>query len=167
MPAEFGGIRNAWSLKPDARVAARSANVPVRVGYTAGVFDMLNVGHVRLIERARALCDFLVVGVSTDVLCQQLKGAPPRIPFPERMLIVQSIRHVDSVVPQTSLDKLAMWEVLRFDVLFVGDAVRDDVFWINVAARLAHVGAAVTYLPATYTSDGALLERYADESPQD
>lgn len=162
-----GGIRIARTLTADARIAPRSATVPARVGYTAGVFDMLNVGHVRLIERARSLCDFLVVGVSTDELCLQFKGAPPQIRFQERMLIVQSIRHVDSVVPQTSLDKLDMWEVLRFDVLFAGDAVRHDAYWIDVAERLSQVGATVTYLPATYSPDGALLERYDGGSPQD
>lgn len=139
--------------------AGRRAARRAVVGYTAGVFDVFNVGHLNLLASARAQCDHLVVGVSTDELCTEVKGVPPHIPLVERMAIVQSVRHVDAVVPQTTMDKIAAWDALRFDVLFVGDAALGSPYWVDVQNRLTVVGAAVAFLPATYVEGGALLDR--------
>ena len=46
----------------------------LRVGFTNGVFDLIHPGHVRLLTRARAICDRLVVGLNTDASVRRLKG---------------------------------------------------------------------------------------------
>lgn len=132
---------------------------PGVVGYTAGVFDLFHVGHLRLLRGARERCDYLVVAVSTDELATEVKGEPPVVPFLERMAIVQSVRYVDHVVPQVSFDKDAAWRTFGFDVMFVGDNVRDAPRWRRVAERMAELGVRLEFLPATYTRDGRLLER--------
>lgn len=91
-----------------------------RTGYTTGVYDMFHVGHLNVIRRAKELCDFLIVGVSTDELVRQYKHKTPVIRFEERKAIVEAVRYVDKVVPQTTLDKMEAWERLRYDVLFQG-----------------------------------------------
>jgi glycerol-3-phosphate cytidylyltransferase len=129
------------------------------IGYTAGVWDLFHAGHLNLLRQARELCEFLVVGVTTDELAEQVKGEPPVISFLERMAIVQSIRYVDAVVPQTSMDKTAAWATLTFDVIFVGDALRTSGNWQQLEQRMAERGARVHYLPSTYVRGGELLER--------
>src|SRR5690606_30900658 len=63
------------------------------VGFTAGVYDLFHIGHLRILQNAAGLCDRLIVGVSTDELVAY-KGKAPVIPFTERMEIVRSVREV-------------------------------------------------------------------------
>ena len=48
------------------------------VGFTTGVFDLFHIGHLNLLYRARGLCDKLIVGVTTDELCESGKIRNPR-----------------------------------------------------------------------------------------
>jgi glycerol-3-phosphate cytidylyltransferase len=141
-----------------ASPARPSRSGPV-VGYTAGVFDMFHVGHLNVFRHAGEDCDFLIVGVTTDELAEARRGVRPVIPLIERMAIVQHVRHVDHVVPQSSMDKLAAWEVLKFDVLYVGDNLRGAAEWATVEQELAQVGVDVVYVPATHVRSGELLSR--------
>ena len=77
------------------------------IGYTTGVFDLFHVGHLNVLRRAKGLCDRLIVGVTTDELLLSYKQKRALIPFNERIEIVESIRYVDTVLPQDSMDKLA------------------------------------------------------------
>ena len=91
-----------------------------KIGYTTGVYDMFHIGHLNVLKRAKELCEYLIVGVSTDELVESYKHKKPIIPFEERAEIVKAIRYVDEVVPQTSMDKLQAWEKLRFEAMFHG-----------------------------------------------
>ena len=92
----------------------------MKIGYTTGVYDLFHIGHLNLLKNAKSLCDKLIVGVTTDELVAY-KNKKAVIPFNERMEIVSNIKYVDLVVPQESMDKMEMWEKLKFDVMFVGD----------------------------------------------
>lgn len=71
---------------------------------TFGTFDVFHVGHLRLLERARALGDRLVVGVSTDDLNIRKKGRPPVFTQGERVDIIAALRCVDEVFLEESLE---------------------------------------------------------------
>lgn len=136
----------------------RSA-APELVGYTAGVFDMFHMGHLNLFRAASERCGLLIAGVTTDELALEQRGARPVIPLIERMALVQHVRYVDDVVPQSSMDKVEAWEVLRFDVLFAGDNLRGTPRWLGIERDMAEVGVRVVYVPATHVRSGKLLSR--------
>ena len=127
------------------------------VGYTTGVFDRFHVGHLNLLARAREQCDRLIVGVSTDDVVLDYKGHAPIVPYAERVAIVKAIRYVDEVVPQTSMDKFAAWEKLRFNRLFHGNDWKGSAMYNEVEAKLKAVGVEVVYFPYTQGTSSTLL----------
>jgi glycerol-3-phosphate cytidylyltransferase len=89
---------------------------------TFGTFDVFHVGHLRLLERARALGDVLVVGVSTDALNIAKKGRPPVFPEDERVALIRALRCVDEVFLEHSLELKREYLLRhRADVLAMGD----------------------------------------------
>jgi glycerol-3-phosphate cytidylyltransferase len=119
------------------------------VVYTAGAFDLLHIGHLRIIQNAAALGDTLVVGVSTDELIEQYKGVRPTIPYDERREIVASLKGVDLVVPQHTVDKFEVWQRLRFHRWVVGDDWYDSESYQEYRRRLADEGVETIFLPYT------------------
>ena len=116
---------------------------------TYGTFDLLHHGHIRLLERAKSLGDYLIVGVSTDELVQQEKHKTPVIPYEERKEIIAALKYVDQVVPQKNKNKLAAWEELHFDKMFVGDDWKGTEVWNKIEAELKTVGCDTVYIPYT------------------
>lgn len=130
-------------------------------GYTAGVYDLFHMGHLNLLRNARAMCDKLIVGVTTDEVARY-KHKDPVIPFSERIEIVRSCRYVDAAVAQTELDKFAAWQRLHYDRLFVGDDWLGHASWKAYESKLAEVGAQVIYLPYTQGTSSTKLQRTLD-----
>lgn len=75
-----------------------------RTVITFGTYDVLHVGHIRLLKRAAALGDRLAVGVSADALNIAKKGRAPVFSQAERLEIVGSLRCVDEVFVEESLE---------------------------------------------------------------
>ena len=98
------------------------ARQPARTVLTFGTFDVFHVGHLRVIERAAALGDRLVVGVSADALNRSKKGREPVFSQAERLSIVGALRVVDAVFVEESLE-LKRHYLLEHgaDVLVMGD----------------------------------------------
>lgn len=66
------------------------------VGITSGCFDLFHFYHLRYLERCKALCDFLIVGVDSDLLVSQNKSKTPVIPEHHRMAVVDALKCVDA-----------------------------------------------------------------------
>jgi len=79
--------------------------MPKRV-LTYGTFDYLHIGHVNILRRAKALGDYLVVGLSTDEF-NWLKHKQSHSSFEERKAILESIRYVDLVIPEATWEQKA------------------------------------------------------------
>lgn len=127
------------------------------VGYTTGVFDMFHIGHLNILKRAKAQCEHLIVGVSTDDLVRSYKSKTPIIPFEERFTIVGAIKYVDEVVPQTSMDKFKAWEQLKFNALFHGSDWKDSDMYNAIVKQFSEVGVDVVFLPHTAGISSTLL----------
>ncbi len=102
-----------------------------RTVITFGTFDVFHVGHLRILERAAALGDRLIVGVSADALNERKKGRAPVFTQHERLEIVSALRVVDGVFIEESLEQKRDY-ILEHnaDVLVMGDdwAGRFDEF---------------------------------------
>jgi glycerol-3-phosphate cytidylyltransferase len=128
----------------------------MKVGYTSGVYDLFHMGHLNLLRNAKAMCEKLVVGVTTDELVGY-KNKKSVIPFAERMEIVRSIQYVDAVVPQENMDKFEMWQKLKFDVMFVGDDWFKSDKWEDLDRKFKEVGVKIVYFPYTKGTSSTLL----------
>ena len=117
---------------------------------------MFHIGHLNVLKNAKAQCDYLIVGVSTDDLVGY-KGKHAMIPFEERKEIVAAIKYVDEVVTQENMDKLGAWKKYHFDVMFVGDDWKGTDKWNKIEAELAEVGAKVVYFPYTKGTSSTLI----------
>ncbi len=94
-------------------------NSKMILGYTAGVYDLFHIGHLNILKNAKSLCDKLIVGVSTDELVKDYKNKTPIIPFHERLEIIRSIKFVDGVMPQDTMNKVEIWRKVKFDIMIV------------------------------------------------
>lgn len=119
------------------------------IGYTTGVFDLFHMGHLNIIKRAKEQCDYLIVGVSTDELVEKYKNKRPIIAYEERVAIVEAIKYVDKVVPQTSRDKMAAWETYGFHKMFVGDDWKGSALFNELEEKFEPLGVEIVYFPYT------------------
>lgn len=82
----------------------RSEAILSKTVITYGTFDMFHIGHLNLLTRVKGLGDRLIVGVSTDEF-NVLKGKKTLIPFEQRRQIVEAIRGVDLVIPESKWEQ--------------------------------------------------------------
>ncbi|HIA28344.1 MAG TPA: glycerol-3-phosphate cytidylyltransferase [Planctomycetes bacterium] len=130
------------------------------VGYTTGVFDLFHIGHLNILRNARAMCDRLIVGVTTDELLEEYKGKHPVIPFEERIQIVRAIEHVDVAVAQESMNKFEVWKKMQFDIMFVGDDWHQTPQWEIIEAKFSEVGVRIAYFPYTRGTSSTLINDF-------
>ena len=111
---------------------------------TYGTFDLLHYGHIRLLERAKALGDYLIVALSTDEFNALQKHKNSYFPYEARKSLLEAIRYVDLVVPETC------WEQKRTDIhQYHVDIVVMGDDWQGRFDYLREEGAEVVYLPRT------------------
>lgn len=89
---------------------------------TYGTFDLLHVGHLRLLKRARALGDHLTVAISTDEFNLVEKSKTCVIPYDDRALLVSNLKCVDEVLSENSWDQKVRDIVdNKIDMFVMGD----------------------------------------------
>lgn len=161
MNHDFTTIRNQYAFDvvftgtegvDITNVQTETAVMPDRhqvIGYTTGTYDLFHIGHLNIIRRAKELCDYLIVGVSTDELVENYKHRLPVYKQKERMEIIGALKYVDQVVEQTSLDKMDAWKELHFNKLFHGDDWKGSSLYNHIEEELKTVGCEITFLPHT------------------
>jgi glycerol-3-phosphate cytidylyltransferase len=110
---------------------------------TFGTFDVLHVGHLRILQRSGELGDRLVVGVSSDALNVAKKGREPVFSQDERCELVLNLKCVDEVFVEESLElKRDYIQQHKADVLVMGDDWAGRFVFVSDLCR-------VVYLPRT------------------
>lgn len=116
--------------------------VVMKVVITYGTYDVLHLGHINLLRRAKALGDYLIVGLSTDEF-NAVKGKKSFYSYEQRKQILESIRYVDLVIPEENWEqKVKDIKEHKADVFVMGSD------WENKFNELREV-CEVIYLPRT------------------
>ena len=137
-----------------------------RIVFTNGCFDLLHIGHLRYLEKAKALGDILVVGVNSDASVQGLKGPRrPVLPLEERMELLSGLECVDYVVSFDEPTPLKLITVLKPHLLVKGgDWSKETIVGKEVVESLGGEVVALPFIEGTSTSRliETILERYAN-----
>ncbi|MBM6721509.1 SDR family NAD(P)-dependent oxidoreductase [Pseudoflavonifractor phocaeensis] len=141
--------------------ASRRNNVSgqATVGYMSGTFDLFHIGHLNLIRRAKAMCDYLVVGIHRD---GARKGKETFIPFNERMEIIRSISYVDEVIaaPEEDCD---VYSQIPYDYLFVGSDYKGSERFLRYEKMFAKTKTKIVYFPYTTGTSSTQLREALDK----
>ena len=110
---------------------------------TYGTFDLLHYGHINLLRRAKKLGDYLVVALSTDDF-NLLKNKKCYFSYEKRKALLEAIRYVDLVIPETSWEqKKSDMHEYHIDTFVMGDD------WKGKFDFLKAEGVEVVYLSRT------------------
>lgn len=122
---------NGQDYEAQAELAPGEERPAQRRVLTYGTYDLLHFGHVRLLKRAAALGDYLVVALSSDEF-NALKGKQSFYPYEVRKEMLESVRYVDLVIPEDRWEQ-KIDDVLKYDIDVVvmgGDWAGDPRFEI-------------------------------------
>jgi len=98
-----------------------------RIAFTNGCFDLLHVGHVKYLQKARTCGDLLILGLNSDASIRRLKGEKrPLIGQSERAHILAALDCIDYVVIFDEDTPIKLLETLRPDVLVKGGDYTPD-----------------------------------------
>jgi rfaE bifunctional protein nucleotidyltransferase chain/domain len=119
-------IKNIRTIKT---VAASLKARRKKIVFTNGCFDILHVGHIRYLRKAKSLGDILVVGLNTDRSVRQIKGEKrPIVPQAERAEVLAALEFVDYVVFFDEPDPFTLIEKVKPHILVKGaDWTKDKI----------------------------------------
>ena len=122
---------------------------------TYGTFDLLHYGHINLLKRAKELGDYLIVALSTDEFNILHKGKECYFTYEERKLMLEAIKYVDLIIPESSWEqKESDIEKYSVDTFVMGDD------WQGKFNHLKEKGVKVIYLPRTPEISTTQIKKY-------
>lgn len=101
----------------------------MKYGITFSAFDLLHAGHVKMLEEAKSICDYLIVGLQTDPTLDRPDKNKPTQSVVERYIQLKACKFVDEIVPYaTEQDLEDILQSFQIDVRIVGDEYQDKNF---------------------------------------
>lgn len=150
-PHEYG--LHSYQYKKDSDRLDNSKKV--KIGYLSGTFDLFHVGHLNLLRRAKAQCDYLIVGVHDS---GKWKGKETFIPLEERKAIVGACKYVDKVV-NSCLEDSDAWDLYHYDRLFVGSDYKGTERFRRYEEYFADKGVEIVYFPYTQSTSSTQIRK--------
>lgn len=127
---------------------------------TYGTFDLLHYGHINLLRRAKALGDYLVVVVSSDEFNWNEKQKKCYFTYEERKAMVEAIRYVDLVIPETNWEqKITDVKEYHIDTFVMGDDWAGKFDFLKDYCE-------VVYLPRTPEISTTQIKQELKSTPQ-
>lgn len=88
---------------------------------TYGTYDLLHIGHINLLKRAKALGDYLIVALSTDKF-NIIKHKTSFLPYAQRKVILEAIKYIDEIIPEENWEqKIEDVKKHKVDIFVMGD----------------------------------------------
>ncbi|TRX15964.1 adenylyltransferase/cytidyltransferase family protein [Flavobacterium franklandianum] len=101
----------------------------MKTAITFSAFDLLHAGHIKMLEEAKANCDYLIVGLQTDPTLDRPEKNKPTQTVVERYIQLKGCKFVDEIVPYaTEQDLEDILKSFQIDMRFVGDEYKDRDF---------------------------------------
>jgi D-beta-D-heptose 7-phosphate kinase / D-beta-D-heptose 1-phosphate adenosyltransferase len=136
-----------------------------RIVFTNGCFDLLHIGHLRYLEKAKTFGDVLVVGINSDPSVRSLKGPErPILPADERAEILSGLGCVDFVTVFDESNPFALISLLQPHLLVKGgDWTRETIIGKEVVERSGGEVVIIPFVEGSSTSRliETIMERYA------
>jgi glycerol-3-phosphate cytidylyltransferase len=123
--------------------------IPPIIIYIPGVWDLLHLGHVTILQRAKALGDRLIVGVPCDDTVYRDKGELPVITLIDRCRMLDALKCVDVAIPYFSLNFIPHLELVKPDILIVGESWGKDTRHIQAEQWVRDNNRRLIVLPYT------------------
>jgi D-beta-D-heptose 7-phosphate kinase / D-beta-D-heptose 1-phosphate adenosyltransferase len=137
-----------------------------RIVFTNGCFDLLHVGHVRYLERAKSLGDVLVVGINSDHSVQGIKGLRrPILPVEERSEILSGLGCIDYITVFDEPTPLELISILQPHVLVKGgDWTREQIVGAEVVEGAGGKVVTIPFVEGSSTTNiiEMILEKYEE-----
>ncbi|HEU0135817.1 MAG TPA: adenylyltransferase/cytidyltransferase family protein [Flavobacterium sp.] len=100
-----------------------------KIGITFSAFDLLHAGHIRMLEDAKSVCDYLIVGLQTDPTLDRPEKNMPTQTVVERYIQLKGCKFVDEIVPYaTEQDLEDILRSFKIDVRIIGEEYRNKNF---------------------------------------
>lgn len=100
-----------------------------KIGITFSTFDLFHAGHVKMVEEAKSVCDYLIVGLQLDPSVDRPEKNSPSQSIIERYIQLKGCKHIDEIVPYVSEQDLEdILKSFRIDIRIIGIEYKDKYF---------------------------------------
>jgi glycerol-3-phosphate cytidylyltransferase len=107
---------------------------------TYGTFDLLHYGHINLLQRAKALGDYLVVALSTENFNKNSKNKVCYFSYEKRKQMLEAIRYVDLVIPEENWEqKREDVKLYKIDIFVMGDDWKDKFDFLRDLCEVVYL----------------------------